>query len=119
LRTRCSSTLFLVGFLSCFSWFLGTLQCCVLSHDTDNRSAGLLGCDSCSRGSSSSSPSSRCEPSSCTRSVVLVRLRIFHIVDISWILGLHSPGHFSVALLGFISFIHSFVMIIIGQDILF
>jgi hypothetical protein len=72
-----------------------------------------------SRGSSSSSPSSGCEPSSCTRSVVLVRLRILHIVDISWILGLRSPGHFSVALPGFISFSHSFVMIIIRQDILF
>jgi hypothetical protein len=72
-----------------------------------------------SRGSSSSSPSSGCEPSSCTRSVVLVRLRIFHIVDISWILGLRSPGHLSVALPSFISFSHSFAMIIIRQDVLF
>jgi hypothetical protein len=49
----------------------------------------------------------------------LVRLRIFHIVDISWILGLRSPGHFSVALPGFILFSYSFAMIIIGQDVLF
>jgi hypothetical protein len=49
----------------------------------------------------------------------LVRLRIFHIVDISWILGLCSPGHFSVALSGFISFSYSFAMIIIRQDVLF
>jgi hypothetical protein len=34
-------------------------------------------------------------------------------------MGLHSPGHFSVPLLGFISFSHSFAMIIIGQDALF
>jgi hypothetical protein len=46
LRTPCSSTLFLAGFLPCFSWLLGTLQCCVLSHDTDSKSTGLLGCDS-------------------------------------------------------------------------
>jgi hypothetical protein len=72
-----------------------------------------------SRGSSSSSPSSGCEPSSCVGSVVLVRLRIFHIVDISWILGLRSPSHFSVALPSFISFSHSFAMIIIRQDVLF
>jgi hypothetical protein len=49
----------------------------------------------------------------------LVRLRIFHIVDISWILGLRSPGHFSVALPCFISFSHSFAMIIIRQDVFF
>jgi hypothetical protein len=49
----------------------------------------------------------------------MVRLRIFHIVDISWILGLRSPGHLSVALPGFISFSHSFAMIIIRQDVLF
>jgi hypothetical protein len=72
--------------LPCFSWFLGTLQCCVLSHDTNNRMMGLLGYDSWVSGPSS--PSSGCEPSSCTRSVVLVRLRIFHVVDISWILGI-------------------------------
>jgi hypothetical protein len=36
-----------------------------------------------SQGSSSSSPSSGCEPSSCAGSLVLVRLWIFHIVDIS------------------------------------
>jgi hypothetical protein len=51
--------------------------------------------------------------------VVLVRLRIFHIVDILWILGLRSRGHFSVAMPSFISFGHSFAMIIIRQDVLF
>jgi hypothetical protein len=30
-----------------------------------------------------------------------------------------SPGHFSVALLSFITFSHSFAVIIIGQDVLF
>jgi hypothetical protein len=49
----------------------------------------------------------------------LVRLRVFHIVDVSWILGLCSPSHFSVALPCFISFGHSFAMFIIGQDVLF
>jgi hypothetical protein len=49
----------------------------------------------------------------------LVRLRIFHIVDISWILGLRSPGYFFVALPSFILFSHFFAMIIIGQDVLF
>jgi hypothetical protein len=49
----------------------------------------------------------------------LVKLRIFHIVDVSWILGLCSPSYFSVALPCFISFGHSFAMIIIGQDVLF
>jgi hypothetical protein len=70
-----------------------------------------------SRGSSS--PSSGCESSSCSRPVVLFRLRIFHIVDVSWILGLCSTSHFSVALSCFISFGHSFAMIIIRQDVLF
>jgi hypothetical protein len=72
-----------------------------------------------SEGFSSSSPSSGCEPSSCAGSVVLVGLWIFHIVDILWILGLCSPGHFFVALPGFISFSYSFAMIIIRQDVFF
>jgi hypothetical protein len=46
LRMQCSSTLSLAGFLPCSSWFLGILQCCALFHDIDNRSTGLLGCDS-------------------------------------------------------------------------
>jgi hypothetical protein len=37
LRMQCSSKLSLAEFLRCSSWFLGTLQCCVLFHDTDNR----------------------------------------------------------------------------------
>jgi hypothetical protein len=45
LRMRFSSKLSLAEFLRCSSWFLGTLQCCVLFHDTDNRNTGLLGCD--------------------------------------------------------------------------
>jgi hypothetical protein len=72
-----------------------------------------------SQGSSSSSPSPGCESSSCAWSTVLVRLRIFHVVDVSWILGLCSPSHFSVALSCFISFGHSSAMIIIGQDVFF
>jgi hypothetical protein len=46
LRMRCSSAPFLAEFLPCFSLFLGTLQCCVIYHDTDNRSMGLSGYDS-------------------------------------------------------------------------
>jgi hypothetical protein len=46
LRMRCSSAFFLAEFLPCFSLFLGTLRCCVPSHDTDNRSKGLSSCDS-------------------------------------------------------------------------
>jgi hypothetical protein len=49
----------------------------------------------------------------------LVTLRIFHIIDVSWLLGLCSPSHFSVSLSCFISFGHSFAMIIIRQDVLF
>jgi hypothetical protein len=72
-----------------------------------------------SRGSSSSSPSPGCESSSCAWSAVLARLRIFHIVDVLWILGLWSPSHFSVALPCFISLSQSFATIIIGQDAFF
>jgi hypothetical protein len=74
-----------------------------------------------SRGSSFSSPSPSpgCESSSCAWSTVLVKLRIFHVVDDSWILGLGSPSHFSVALSCFISFSHSSAMIIIRQDVFF
>jgi hypothetical protein len=46
-------------------------------------------------------------------------LRIFHIVDVSWILGLWSPSHFSIALSCFISPGHSFAVIVIGQDVFF
>jgi hypothetical protein len=46
LRMRCSSMPFLAEFLPCFSLFQDTLQCCVLCHDTDNRSMGLSSCDS-------------------------------------------------------------------------
>jgi hypothetical protein len=72
-----------------------------------------------SRGFSSSSPSLGCESSSCPLSTVLVRLRIFHVFDVLWILGLWSPSHFSIALSCFISFGHSSVMIIIGKDVFF
>jgi hypothetical protein len=71
------------------------------------------------QGSSSSFPSSRREPSYSAGSAVLVGLWIFHIVNISWIPGLCSPGHFSVALSGFVSFGYSFAMIIIRQDVFF
>jgi hypothetical protein len=43
LGMRCSLALSLAGFLPCFSLFLGTLRCCVPSHDTGNRSKGLSG----------------------------------------------------------------------------
>jgi hypothetical protein len=46
LRMRRSSALFLTVFLPCFSLFMGTLQCRVPSHDTDNRSMDLSGYDS-------------------------------------------------------------------------
>jgi hypothetical protein len=71
------------------------------------------------RWSSSSSPSPGCKSSSCAWSIVLVRLRMFHVVDVSRILGLRSPIHFSVALTRFISFSHSSAMIIIRQDVFF
>jgi hypothetical protein len=70
-----------------------------------------------SQGSSSSSPSSGRKPSSGAWPAALVSLWIFDIVDISWILGLCSPGHFSVALPCFVSFGYSPAMIIIGQDV--
>jgi hypothetical protein len=72
-----------------------------------------------SRRSSSSSPSSEWESSYCDWSTVLVRLRIFHVVDVSWILGLGSLSHLSVSLSGFILFDHSSAMIIIRQDVFF
>jgi hypothetical protein len=68
------------------------------------------------RGSSSSSPSSGHEPSFGAWPAILVRLWIFDIVDISWILGLSSPGHFFV-LPCFVSFGYSLAMIIIRQDV--
>jgi hypothetical protein len=72
-----------------------------------------------SQRSSSSSPSPWCEPSSRAWSTILVRLRIFHVVDVSWILRLWSPRHLFVALSSFISFSHSSALIIIGQDVFF
>jgi hypothetical protein len=70
-------------------------------------------------GSSSSSPSPRCESSSCAWPAVLMRLKIFHVVDVSWILELWSPSRFPVAVSRFISFGHSVAMIIIGQNVFF
>jgi hypothetical protein len=46
-------------------------------------------------------------------------MRIFHIVDVSQILRLRSPCHFSVALSCFISFSYSSAMFVITQDVLF
>jgi hypothetical protein len=48
-----------------------------------------------------------------------MRLGIFHVVDVSWILELWSLGCFSVALPRFISFGDSFAMIVIKQNIFF
>jgi hypothetical protein len=70
-------------------------------------------------GSSSSSPSPRSKSSSCSWSIVLVGLRIFYVVDVSRILRLRSPSHFSIALSRFILLSHSSAMIIIRQDVLF
>jgi hypothetical protein len=46
-------------------------------------------------------------------------LGIFHIIDVSRILGFRSPRHFSIALTFFISLSYSSAMIIIRQDVLF
>jgi hypothetical protein len=72
-----------------------------------------------SRGSSSPSPTFRRESTSCGWPVALVRLRIFHVVDVSWILELWSPCRFSIALSRFVSFGDPFAMIIIRQNIFF
>jgi hypothetical protein len=71
------------------------------------------------RGSSSPCPSPGCKSSSCAWSIVLIGLRIFHIVDVSRILGLRCPCHFSISLSCFVSYGHSPTMIIIRQDVLF
>jgi hypothetical protein len=71
------------------------------------------------RGSSSSSPSSGCKVSSCAWSFVLIGLGIFHVIDVSWVLELRYPDHFSVALSCFISFSNSSPMIIVGHDVFF
>jgi hypothetical protein len=71
------------------------------------------------RGSSSPSPSPGCKSSSSAWPVVLIGLRIFHIVDVSQILGLRSPCHFSIALSFFVSLSYFSAMIVIGQDVLF
>jgi hypothetical protein len=71
------------------------------------------------RGSSSPSPSPGCKSSSCAWFVVLIGLMIFYIVDVSWILGLRSPRHFSFDLSCFVSFSYSCAVILIVQDVLF
>jgi hypothetical protein len=55
------------------------------------------------RGSSSPSSSPRCMTSSCAWSIVLIELRVFHVVDVSWGLKVRSPSYSSVALPCFIS----------------
>jgi hypothetical protein len=50
---------------------------------------------------------------------LLFWLGCFHIVDVSWILGLRSPHHLSIALSCFVSFSYSSAVIVIGQDVLF
>jgi hypothetical protein len=71
------------------------------------------------RESSSPSPSPRCKSSSCAWSIVLIGLRIFHVIDVSWILELRSPCHFSVTLSCFISFSDSSSVIVVRHDVLF
>jgi hypothetical protein len=70
------------------------------------------------RGSSAPSPFPGCKTSSYVWSVVLIGLGIFHVIDVSWILELKSPRHFSVALSCFISFGNSSAVIFIKHDIL-
>jgi hypothetical protein len=72
-----------------------------------------------SRGSSSSPPSSGTEPSPGAWSVALFRLWISDIVDISWMLGLCSPCHLSVALPCLIPLGYSLAMVINRQDVFF
>jgi hypothetical protein len=45
LRRRYSSLPSIAEFLRYSSWFLGTLRCYVLSHDTGSRSTDLSDCD--------------------------------------------------------------------------
>jgi hypothetical protein len=117
LRMRCSSTLFLVGFLPCFLGFWAPFGAVsppmILTIEVWVFRVMIRE----PRGSSSSSPSSGREPSYGAWPAVLVRLWIFDIVNISWILGLCSPGYFFVALPGFVSFGYSLAMIIIRQDV--
>jgi hypothetical protein len=103
----------------CSFWFLGTLLSMSSSVIlvVEVRTSWIVVHEF--QWSSSSFPSPGCKSSSCAWSIVLVRLKIFHVVDVSRILGLRSPSHFSVALSHFISFSHSFVMIIVRQDIFF
>jgi hypothetical protein len=67
----------------------------------------------------SPSPSLGCKASSCAWAIVLIGLGIFHVIDISWILELGSPRHFSVALSCFISFGNSSTVIFVRHDVLF
>jgi hypothetical protein len=69
------------------------------------------------RGSSSPSPGSK--GSSSAWSVVLIGLGIFHVIDVSWILELRSPHHFSIALSYFISFGNPSAVIFIRHDVFF
>jgi hypothetical protein len=75
------------------------------------------------RGSSSPSPSPSpspgCKGSSCAWSIVLIGLGIFHVIDVSWILELRSPRHFSIALSCFISFGNPSAVIFIRHDVFF
>jgi hypothetical protein len=71
------------------------------------------------RGSSSPSPFSMCKSSSCAWSITLIRLRIFHVIDISWILELRSPHHSSVALSCFMSFSDSSAVIHVRHGVFF
>jgi hypothetical protein len=69
------------------------------------------------RGSSALSPSPGCKTSSCVWSVVLFGLGIFHAIDVSWILELRSPSHFSITLSCFILFGNSSAVIFIRHDV--
>jgi hypothetical protein len=114
-----SSLSSLAEFWQYSSWFLDTLRCYDLFRDTGSRSMDILGCGLWVSRCSSPFPAPGCESSSCVWSVVLNGLRIFHIVDVSRVLELRFPRHFSVSLSCFISFSNSSAVIIIGHDVLF
>jgi hypothetical protein len=71
------------------------------------------------RGSSSPSSSPACKTSSCAWSVVLIGVRVFHVIYVSWILELRCPRHSSIALSCSISFSNPSTVIFIRHDVFF
>jgi hypothetical protein len=79
----------------------------------------VMVCELWGSSSPSPSPSLWCKSSSCAWSIVLIGLGIFHVIDISWILELRYPRHFSVALSCFILFSDSSAVIFVKHDVFF